>query len=637
MAFDKDRFLDVLASRGDWVDARFIADTFGVTTRTVRNYVKKLNDEGADEIVESSYRGYRLRQDVVREKTRAESAQPEDRADVILRRLISTSQPISIYDLADELCVSDSTIETDLRRVRDSVRLFDLTLARYRDTVSLEGTELSKRKLMSQMLSSESSTGFSAFTGSGMALEGFDVARLSRMVSSLLADHGLTSDDFGLNNVVLHLVIMVQRMRQGMSTPDDGTYDKTWGTPASEAASEICSRLSERFDIDAPTSEVGYLALVIASNSRSEDYSFTSAANLSSLIEEDDVALTQNAVTALEHAYYLDPFDSEFVMRMAVHVHSLLQRMEDGIGSHNPMLGKIKQSYPLIYDMAAFLAQRLSEERGISLSEDEIAFIAFHIGAYLEKNDPESDFVTATFLYMDYHGMYRLALDRIRDEFKSSLSIVRVASVTDFDPTTIETDLVLSPIDIPSPLASQVVILSPIVKDSDLKRIRRAIETQQAKRRGTEAFSLISRFLDPHLFRKIGDYQDKECLIRDLAAECLAQGFSNEGFVDAVLEREALSSTAFGNRVAIPHSMSAQANRSFLSVAVCEKGMSWDTQTVNLVLLLGIAESDRKAFRILFDSLIEVLSESINVTRLIKCRSYSDFVELLNEMIMGRG
>ena len=183
----------------------------------------------------------------------------------------------------------------------------------------------------------------------------------------------------------------------------------------------------------------------------------------------------------------------------------------------------------------------------------------------------------------------------------------------------------------------QVVILSPIVKDSDLKRIRRAIETQQAKRRGTEAFSLISRFLDPHLFRKIGDYQEKEGLIRDLAAECLAQGFSNEGFVDAVLEREALSSTAFGNRVAIPHSMSAQANRSFLSVAVCEKGMSWDTQTVNLVLLLGIAESDRKAFRILFDSLIEVLSESINVTRLIKCRSYSDFVELLNEMIMGRG
>ncbi|MBQ6650189.1 MAG: HTH domain-containing protein, partial [Atopobiaceae bacterium] len=130
MAFDKDRFLDVLASRGDWVDARFIADTFGVTTRTVRNYVKKLNDESESELVESSYRGYRLRQDVVRERPRSESSQPEDRADVILRRLISTSQPISIYDLADELCVSDSTIETDLRRVRDSVRLFDLTLAR---------------------------------------------------------------------------------------------------------------------------------------------------------------------------------------------------------------------------------------------------------------------------------------------------------------------------------------------------------------------------------------------------------------------------------------------------------------------------------------------------------------------------
>lgn len=457
MAFDKDRFLDVLASRGDWVDARFIADTFGVTTRTVRNYVKKLNDESDGELVESSYRGYRLRQDVVREKPRTESPQPEDRADVILRRLISTSQPISIYDLADELCVSDSTIETDLRRVRDSVRLFDLTLARNRDTVALEGTELSKRKLMSQMLSAESSTGFSAFTGSGMALEGFDVARLSRMVSELLTDHGLVSDDFGLNNVVLHLIIMVQRMRQGMSMPDDGTYDKTWGTPASEVASEICSRMGERFGIDVPTSEIGYLALVIASNSRSEDYSFTSAANLSSLIEEDDVALTQSAVAALEHAYYLEPFDNEFVMRMAVHMHSLLQRMEDGIGSHNPMLGKIKQSYPLIYDMAVFFSRCISEERGIALSEDEISFIAFHIGAYLEKADPEGDSVTATFLYMDYHGMYRLSLDRIREEFRNSLSIVGVASVADYDPDAIETDLVLSPIEIDAPARSQVI------------------------------------------------------------------------------------------------------------------------------------------------------------------------------------
>lgn len=636
MAFDKDRFLDVLASRGDWVDARFIADTFGVTTRTVRNYVKKLNDESDGELVESSYRGYRLRQDVVRERPRTESPQPEDRADVILRRLISTSQPISIYDLADELCVSDSTIETDLRRVRDSVRLFDLTLARNRDTVALEGTELSKRKLMSQMLSAESSTGFSAFTGSGMALEGFDVARLSRMVSELLTDHGLVSDDFGLNNVVLHLIIMVQRMRQGMSMPDDGTYDKTWGTPASEVASEICSRMGERFGIDVPTSEIGYLALVIASNSRSEDYSFTSAANLSSLIEEDDVALTQSAVAALEHAYYLEPFDNEFVMRMAVHMHSLLQRMEDGIGSHNPMLGKIKQSYPLIYDMAVFFSRCISEERGIALSEDEISFIAFHIGAYLEKADPEGDSVTATFLYMDYHGMYRLSLDRIREEFRNSLSIVGVASVADYDPDAIETDLVLSPIEIDAPARSQVIVLSPIIKDSDLKRIRRAIETQQAKRRGLEAFSLISRFLDPKLYRRIGEYRNKEGLIRDLADECRDMGLVGEHFADEVLAREALSSTAFNNQVAIPHSMTASANRSFLSVAVCERGMPWDSQTVNLVMLLGISENDRKAFRILFDSLIEVLSEPASVNRLVKCRSYSEFVELLNELIMGR-
>lgn len=637
MAFDEERFLSLLSSRSDWVDARYIADTFGVTTRTVRNYVKRINDARGQEVVESSYRGYRLSDTVERGAPPSETDQPGDRADAILRKLISTAGQVSVYDLADELFVSDSTIEADLRRVRDSIRLFDLSLVRVRDKVSIEGTELSKRKLMSRMLSAESAGGFSAFTGTGMALEGFDSARLTRLVSQELSANGLASDDFGLNNTVMHLVIMVQRMRQGMSMPDDGTYERTEGTAANRVAEGICTKVAALFSTDVPRSEIGYLALVIASNSRDKDYSFTSAANLSSLIEEDDVALTQQAVAELEHAYYLEPFDSEFIMRMAVHIHSLLQRVEDNIGAHNPLLVKIKQSYPLIYDMAVFLSRSISEKRGVALSEDEISFIAFHIGAYLEKAGSEGDLVTATFLFMDYHGMYRISLDRIRDEFRSSLSIVGVASVNDYDPAGIETDLVLAPIDVPAPAGSRVITLSPIVTEGELKTIRRAIETQRTKRRGAEAFSLISRFLDPGLYRRVNGYSRKESLIRDLAEECRARGFVGEGFADEVLAREAMSSTAFGNQMAIPHSMTASATRSFLSVAICERGMPWDSHTVSLVMLLGISEGDRKAFRVLFDALIEVLSEPANVNRLVKCASYAEFVELLNELIMGRG
>lgn len=84
----------------------------------------------------------------------------------------------------------------------------------------------------------------------------------------------------------------------------------------------------------------------------------------------------------------------------------------------------------------------------------------------------------------------------------------------------------------------------------------------------------------------------------------------------------------------MPHSMSASTERSFLSAVINQKPMDWDGQKVNIIMLMGLSKHDRTSFRILFDSLIQVLSEPANVTRLIKSKNYEEFSELLNEMIM---
>lgn len=637
MALDTKRFLAALAASDGWVDAGFLAQTLGVTTRTVRNYVRNINAGSDEPIIESSYRGYRLAKNGAASAKKPEFVEErpqEERANIILRRLISAQTPISVYDLADELYVSDSTIEQDLRRVRDSVRLFDVGIVRNRDTVMLEGSELAKRKLIGQLLISWGPAGFTALTGSGIVREGYDRTSLTRMVREHLDEQGLKSDDFGLNNIVVHLVIMCERMRQGSSMPDDGSYEKVEGTPATRAAQAASKEVCDPFGIDVPKSEIGYLALVIASNSRSVDYSFARSAELSELISPEDMMLTRDAVAALEQAYHLEPFDEDFMMRMAVHVHSLLQRIEGNIGSRNPLLSTVKETYPLIYDMAVYLANYLAEERGAALTEDEISFLAFHIGAHLEKNSSAGDTVTCTFLYVDYHDLYRTSLDRLRDELGERLQVVRAEAIRDYDPATTVTDLVITPVEVEQPAAGRVVLVAPLVKDADIRRVRRAVEAEQKRKRSLEAYALIERFLDPRLFTRNARPKDKDELIRSLCARCEELGYVDESFVDEVLDRERLSSTAFGNRVAIPHSMTASAHRSFLSVVVNEKPLRWDDNDVNLVMLMGLSAGDRAAFRMLFDSLLEVLSEPSSVNALSRCDSYASFSEQLNTLIM---
>lgn len=645
MPISEQALVAALSGKGDWVDAGYLADTFGVTTRTVRTYVKKANEAHEKPIIESSYRGYRLVErsrepqlGAPKAATTAADATPphESRTDALLRRLISASGPISVYDLADELCVSDSTIEAELRHVRDAIRLFDLTLVRSRDTVTLDGGERDKRRLIGQMLSSEGPSSFASFTGNGIVSEGYDIASLSKLVSQALEVQGLHADDYGLNNVVLHVIVMTDRIRSGRSMPADDGLSRARDTPGYVAARTICSRVANKYNIEVDDAEVGYLSLVVSSNSSQGTYSFAREADLQEYLDDSDIELTQRAIARLEDAYYLEPFDSEFVTRMAIHVHSLRQRIPNGLSARNPLTNRIKQAYPLIYDMAVFVANELSSLTGLTFNEDEIAFIAFHLGASLEHDGADRDRATVAFLYMGYHDLHRASLERVRTTLANDITLTKVASMRDVNLGALECDIVITPLKVEVPHASKVIVVNPIITDADMESIRQAVNAVCARKRGTQAYSMIQRFLVRDLFRRNFYTSDETTMIRTLATECSRRGLCPDGYAEEVLEREAMSSTAFGNRVAIPHSMSASCASSFLSVVVNERPVDWGGQKVNVIMLMGISKSDRKAFRVLFDNLLQILAEPANVSRLIRSANYDDFSDRLNEMIMAQ-
>jgi lichenan operon transcriptional antiterminator len=320
---------------------------------------------------------------------------------------------------------------------------------------------------------------------------------------------------------------------------------------------------------------------------------------------------------------------------MAIHVHSLLQRIPEGISAKNPLTNQIKRMYPLIYDMAVFVAHELADQTKMQLNEEEISFIAYHIGAYFEEHNPDRERVSCTFLYTNYHDMHRVALARIRSTFGDSIDIVKIAPFSECDASKIESDIILTPLKVDSNFIGQEVVLGPILTSDGMSRIRQAINRAQARKRGLQAYSMIQRFTGPSLFKRNVTFKDKNDAIKRLAHECTVKGLCSDGFAQEVLSRERMSSTAFCNMVAIPHSMRQSANRSFLSIVTSEKPMAWGKQSVNIVMLMGVSECDRKAFRVLFDNLLRVLSESANVNRLAKCQSYNDFVDRLNTLIMS--
>src|SRR5699024_6295723 len=114
----------------------------------------------------------------------------------------------------------------------------------------------------------------------------------------------------------------------------------------------------------------------------------------------------------------------------------------------------------------------------------------------------------------------------------------------------------------------------------------------------------------------------------------LRRSLVSEKFIDDVIKREKLSSTAFNNIVAVPHSMQINARKSSIAILINDKSTSWgDSEGIQLISLIAMNKDKRKIYRNIYDDYIKVLAETKNATALTKCKNYYSFIEKLSQLI----
>ena len=71
----------------------------------------------------------------------------------------------------------------------------------------------------------------------------------------------------------------------------------------------------------------------------------------------------------------------------------------------NPLVSEIHQSCPLIYDVSVQFSGIIREKTGITLDEDEIAYIVLHLGGALETQKELANRVPAVLYCPGYYNM----------------------------------------------------------------------------------------------------------------------------------------------------------------------------------------------------------------------------------------
>jgi lichenan operon transcriptional antiterminator len=619
---DKSPLLLTYLSRSEgWTPASEIAEHLGVSTRTVRSYVTAVKVAAAPlDVILSSPDGYRLNRDAHaeyanRDRATERAGTPRERVAFLVTRLTHAGVELDVHDLAESLFVSSSTIEADLRQVRALAREAGLELVRDGDHVRLDGPDAGHRRIVSRLFSDEQAHGLVDLRRVQEAFGIDDLSGFKTDVMAVLERQGYAINEFGLDRVLLHTAIAVERSR-GSSLADAAPE------PSDPVARDLDRLVVERFGTRLPAGELTALTTLLTTRAGTR---LTSGDQASEHLD-----VVRRIVDRAQEEFLVDLDDDAFLTRLGAHVGNLVIRARGGVGNPNPLARTIKSSYPLTYELAVFVAAEIQREFTITIGDDEIAYIALHIGSHLERRATHGERLTCVLVSPGYHDIAELLQRRILPALGDEASIDRVLTRTDVDPAALHADLVIStvPWDV---RPANVVIVQPLPTDADLDAVRGAITRIRRQRRRRAITDELLLYFDDALFFRDLEARDAEAVIRVLGERMRARGIIDDDYLAGVLDREHISSTAFTEWLAVPHALTMSAKRTAIAIALYENPIPWGEGTVQVVALVAFSAKDRASFQTVFEQFVDVFSDRSDVQRLL--RASHDFPSYIDELV----
>ena len=304
--------------------------------------------------------------------------------------------------------------------------------------------------------------------------------------------------------------------------------------------------------------ELAQLAILMTTRVATPGQNEPVAAVVENYVDPEDLAVVRELVADVNREYLVDLDDEGFIVRLALHVRNLVARATEGGYSRNPLTRSIKTSFPMTYEIAVFLASGLQRLRGIVVNEDEIAYIALHVGSFLERVSRREERLSCVIVCPNYYDLAHMLRLRVERSLGTEVEVRSLITRSDVDWDRLTADIVITTID-ERPHADDVVVVQPFLTDHDVDAVRRAIARVRRHRRRAQIKDELLQFFDGALFFRNLHARDESAMIRLLGERMIAQGIIDEDYVDGAIERERMSSTAFTDNLAVPHAMAMSA------------------------------------------------------------------------------
>ncbi|MDT0002543.1 BglG family transcription antiterminator [Listeria cossartiae subsp. cayugensis] len=611
-----------------WVTSNELADFCGCTTRTIRNNIYKIN-EATPGLINSAKQGYQINPNIQPE-VQTESDAAERKSKLLLELIKNSTKGVDLFDLADILFISEVTLKKDIQQLKSELTEADVQIVIDKNQVKLIGKERAKRKYMISLLYEEGGYHESIKSHIQEMIEFVSIDKLQNIVKEVLASESITTNQYSMMNIVLHYAISIVRIQQGNTLIETQKTLIRKHSKEYEISKKIAGILSEEYQIhfsEAETKQLGLLYVGL----QNEQSANANQAELDQFVDKNIIEALKIVLTNVEETYLIDLQNEQLFIKLAIHIQSLYYRSRYKAYTRNLSLLDIKTSYPVTFDIAVYISSLLQEKLAIDFNEDEISFIALHIGSFLESENRDNIRLEIGILVDDYHDLKANMLKKLQSLFENEATIKVMeneAYEEDFDIIlTTNRDVALE--------KAGSIFIHPLLTTKDIKKITSRIRTKKKILENNILGQQIDRYIGEALYsNQIDPSELTPAKIREqMISKMEKQAFVTADFKEKVEKREQMAPTSFPSGIAIPHSIKNDALRSGVSIMTLQEPIYWNDVKVKIIALVAISKKDANEFNDFFEKFVEIVSEPINAKRLSMAESFEEFIQKLKMMI----
>lgn len=474
-----------------------ISEKYQISERIVRKKIRELNDELNESGLPSvSINGEGILRFEVREEGLLEQIQKfimnndfytyhlskNERKTILAMLLLNQEKYVTAAWISEYISTSRNTVISDLNDLKDWFLKHNMKLvSQVQKGYIVEASEGDIRSGMLKLLElnqdEEKYGAMGAFHVFGhLLLKEIQYQGRYETIQKVLREEELRHDcflsDFSFSVAVYELLILAERVKKGKTLeqerqPDWENASLSSKYPLSRA---VLDRLAEEFSLDIPAAEAENFVFCL----RRKSYLKSGTNNVDQLVIPVLIGeVIYRIISRFRINFYLDFALYDLLVD---HMKSSVYRMSSGEVLENPFRGEIEKGYPEVFCTVEECLKPLEDYLGVKVPRDEVSFLVMYFASMLERDKLErmrERKVPAVLVCAMGRGTVQLMLAKLK-QLEDVLEITDVRSSHELkDMGNINDQLVISTVAFPDGKIQNILMVSPLLEQEDIYRIRR--------------------------------------------------------------------------------------------------------------------------------------------------------------------